>query len=324
MTLPATLRAAIGRALEGHPPAELLRGSDELSARYRAETRDGRRHVDSAAAARAYLAVRLPATFAATTAAFAAAASARPDFSPATLLDFGAGPGTATWAAAATWPSLGAATLIEASGAMRAAGEALGAPQGVRSDYFAADLAVAGQPPPPGADLVVLAYVLGELQPAQRTPLIERLWSAAAEMLVIVEPGTTAGWQRILLARDRLLAAGAHIVAPCPHAAPCPVSPPDWCHFSARLDRSRVHRLAKGAERSFEDEKFAYLVAARTPSRPAPARVIARPLHQSGRATLKLCRADGTLAFETISRREGDRYRDARRAEWGDPVTLPD
>ena len=38
--------------------------------------------------------------------------------------------------------------------------------------------------------------------------------------------------------------AGANILAPCPHARPCPLAAPDWCHFSARVARSRLHREA--------------------------------------------------------------------------------
>ena len=41
----------------------------------------------------------------------------------------------------------------------------------------------------------------------------------------------------------------------------------DWCHFAARLDRSRAHRQSKHAALGWEDEKFAYVIA--TPAGPA-------------------------------------------------------
>src|SRR5262249_6019520 len=140
-------------------------------------------------------------------------------------------------------------------------------------------------------DLVTLAYVLNELDPKQRPQVLQRLWRLTADTLVIVEPGTPAGWQRILAARRELIEAGAQVIAPCPHAHDCPLQPPDWCHFAARVARSRLHRQAKGAEVPWEDEKFSYVAVSR---KPAPAqgphagsRVIARPRKASGRVTLK-------------------------------------
>ena len=95
-------------------------------------------------------------------------------------------------------------------------------------------------------DLVSLAYVLNELAPAARESVLQRLWDATADTLVIIEPGTPAGWERILAARRQLIEAGAHVLAPCPHAFACPLQAPDWCHFAERVSRSRLHRLAKG------------------------------------------------------------------------------
>ena len=127
MELPPALWEGVDRALEGVPPAELARAAAGLSRRYRAEVRDGRLHVDDDLTARAYLATRLPATFAAIRAGLAATAAALPDFAPRTILDVGAGPGSAVWAAAQCWPGLADAVLIEASAAMRAWGERLAA-----------------------------------------------------------------------------------------------------------------------------------------------------------------------------------------------------
>src|SRR5690606_30783486 len=106
---------------------------------------------------------------------------------------------------------------------------------------------------------------------------------------VIVEPGTPAGWQRILAVRQQLIAAGAHVLAPCPHENPCPIAPPDWCHFARRVARSRLHRLAKDAEVPWEDEKFIYVAASRLPAGAHRPRVLAPPKPGSGKVLLKLC-----------------------------------
>jgi len=233
------------------------------------------------------------------------------------LLDVGAGPGTVMWAAADLWPTLEAATLLEASPAIRAVGEKLAAASPIAGvTWRAGDLRTETADMP--HDLVTLAYVLDELAPKERDVLVNRLWQLTGSVLLIVEPGTTTGWQRILSARDQLIASGAGILAPCPHAQACPVTAPDWCHFSARVARSRIHRLAKEAEVPWEDEKFIYLAASRTPATASSARVLALPESATGRVRLKLCQSDGTLTRRLVTRREGDAFKQARRRGWGD------
>ncbi len=318
MELPSALRRAVDAALDGAALADLKRASDLLSRRYRAETRDGRLHISDDLAAKAYLAARLPATYAAVRAAMAAAAESAPDFSPRALLDVGAGPGTAFWAARDCWPELAKAVMIEASPAIRALGKRLSQASGLAAlDWRAGDV-VKETDAYPKADLVTVAYVLDELAPVARDALVARLWAAAEGMLLIVEPGTPAGWRRILAARSALIAEGAHIAAPCPHGLDCPLAAPDWCHFSRRVARSRLHRLTKEAEVPWEDEKFVYLAATRARPAAVEARVIAPPRIGGGKATLKLCRDDGTMAEAMLTKRDGDRFRWARRADWGD------
>jgi len=290
-----------------------------LSGRYRAETRDGRMHLSDDLFAKVYAAARLPATYAALRASLASLAEGRPNFAPATLLDVGAGPGTALWAAADAFPALGGATLLEASAPIRRLGQRLGAGAfAFAPDWRAGDLA-ADLAAMPGADLVTLSYVLDEIAPAAIAPLADMLWSKTGGVLLVVEPGTPAGWARILTVRDRLIAAGAQVVAPCPHAQSCPIVAPDWCHFAQRLPRSRLHLRAKEAEVPYEDEKFAYVALARdAPAGSSHQRVLAPPRPGSGKVRLKLCRPDGTIADALVTKRDGDRFREARRADWGD------
>ena len=53
-------------------------------------------------------------------------------------------------------------------------------------------------------DLVTAAYVLGELPETALAATLDRAWAATAGALVIVEPGTPAGYGRVLAARSRL------------------------------------------------------------------------------------------------------------------------
>lgn len=320
MELPAQLRQGVDGLLEKVPLPALKQAARTLSERYRAELRDGRLHMGEDMAVKAYLATRLPATYAAVRASLEALADARPDFQPRTLLDIGAGPGTMLWATLDVWPELEQAVLVEASAAVRKVGQSLAAGTiGARTDWIAGDATIdlddLGR-----ADLVSIAYVLDEIAPASLPKLVGRLWQLTADTLIIVEPGTPAGWQRILAARQQLIGAGAHVLAPCPHAAPCPLAPPDWCHFARRVARSRLHRLVKEAEVPWEDEKFIYLAASRQPAPARLARVIAPPKGGSGKVVLKLCRPDGSAGEQLFSKRDGDVFKAARRADWGDTL----
>jgi ribosomal protein RSM22 (predicted rRNA methylase) len=320
MELPAALKQAVDEALERVPLVELRRAADILSRRYRNEVRDGRLHLSDKLAAQAYLATRLPATYAAIRASLAAVAESRPDFAPQSLLDVGAGPGSALWAASDCWDSLDEATLVETSEAIRKVGTELSAHAApTRVSWMTGDIETI-LPKLPRADLVTLAYVLDELPPALIGRVADELWSLTGDTLIVVEPGTPAGWRRAMVVRDRLIDAGAHLVAPCPHQADCPLAAPDWCHFARRVARSRLHRLAKKAEVPWEDEKYIFIAASRTPGESSAARVLAPPQTASGTVRLKLCQKDGTIAEKLVSKREGPAFKSTRRLDWGDGV----
>lgn len=320
MELPIALRQGVERLLEKVPLPVLKQAARTLSDRYRAELRDGRLHMAEEMAVKAYLATRLPATYAAVRASLDAVGEARPDYAPKTLLDIGAGPGTVLWATADLWPDLEQAVLIEAGAAVRRVGETLAAnAMTARIAWLAGDVTIDLADLKP-ADLVTCAYVLDEIAPASLPKLVGRLWQLTADTLLVVEPGTPAGWQRILAVRRQLIEAGAHVLAPCPHEAPCPLAAPDWCHFSRRVARSRLHRLAKDADVPWEDEKFIYVAASRQAARPRAARVIAPPKSGSGKVLLKLCEKDGSAGEKLFTKRDGDAFRLARRLDWGDAL----
>jgi ribosomal protein RSM22 (predicted rRNA methylase) len=318
MELPPLLREGVDRILDGVSVGDIRNAAERLSGRYRGEVRDGRFHLSDSLATSAYLATRLPATYAAIRASLSAVAEIRPAWEPQTLLDIGSGPGSVFWAACDQWPSIEQATMIEGCDPIRRVGEQLAQRAEPRQTaWIAADIQ-RGLPTLEGADLVTLSYVLGELAPDAIERLTERLWQLSRDTMLVVEPGTPAGWQRILLVRDRLIALGARIVAPCTHAERCPLAAPDWCHFSRRVARSRLHRLAKDGAVPWEDEKFIYLAASRLPVDTPSARVLARPRSGSGIVRLKLCSSTGLLEERVVTKRQGDAFKAARRLDWGD------
>jgi ribosomal protein RSM22 (predicted rRNA methylase) len=266
----------------------------------------------------------MPATFAAAARALVAAADASPGFMPRTLLDVGGGTGAVAWAARAVWPSIDTIAIGDREPAALELGRQLAAGSEDEALLGASWRRRAAGDALETADLVTAGYLLGEVDEGERRRVVDRLWTATRGVLVVIEPGSRAGFGRILDARSRLLDVGAHVVAPCPGPEPCPVvtAPATWCHFLARLDRSPLHRRAKVATRSWEDEPFSYVAMSRTPARPAARVVLGRPRHHPGRVELRIC-TDGRIETRVVSRRAGNAWRIARDLEWGDAAPEP-
>ena len=80
----------------------------------------------------------------------------------------------------------------------------------------------------------------------------------------------------------------------------------------------------KRAAVNFEDEKYAYVLAARPGlGAPAPARVLAPPKAAKPGVTLKLCTPEG-LEHRFVGRREKAAYAVASRLDWGDVLARPE
>ncbi len=291
------LRDAIAGATATIPGVELQRAVDALSRRYREDAAAAGAVGRLTDAERlAYAVVRLPATAAALDAVFDAVAR-HTRVEPQTITDLGAGPGTVLWPALSRWPAIRRVTLLDRDPELlrlgvqlwKAAASGPGARPGLDVQLRTGDLATADAP---AADVVVLSYAVGELTEARAGQAVERALALTSGALVVVEPGTPAGFARVRAVRDQLRAAGATIAAPCPHDDACPMAGADWCHFAVRLDRSRAHRQSKHAALGWEDEKFAYVVAVRDAAllrARAEARVIRRPRKETGHVRLALC-----------------------------------
>jgi len=262
----------------------------------------------------AYLAIRAPATYAAVLAVLAEAKIRIPGLNPTSVLDLGSGPGTVAWAVREVYGEPTSFRAVEAHLEFINAGRRLY--PGI--EWLRGDLTQASALPP--ARLVTASYALGELSPAARSRLIDLAWGAAGHAFILIEPGTPDGFNVIEAARRQLLEAGATIAAPCPHSMACPLANGDggWCHFSRRLSRTRRHRLLKDAERGWEDEKFAFLVATRLDAEPAGVRVLGHPTQSKISIRFEACTDKGEFEGLEIPRRDKEAWKLARKLEWGD------
>src|SRR5262249_38154201 len=141
--------------------------------------------IESETDALAYALARMPATHAAVIACLNALQEIRPDFAPQSLLDVGAGPGTASWAAAEAFPTLKAFALLDANPALRALALDLvkGSSRLGAANYDLGQahglLAKSGE-----ADLVIASYLVGELGENKRRDLVASMWTRTCDTLV--------------------------------------------------------------------------------------------------------------------------------------------
>ncbi|WP_405684790.1 small ribosomal subunit Rsm22 family protein [Streptomyces sp. NBC_01387] len=319
------LRSALAGLLDGLPPKQAAQAVERLIANYRGTTPTDAPVLRDRSDVAAYAAYRMPATFEAVRSALDAFRAAVPEWVPATHTDIGGGTGAASWAVAGAWQDTEdgetrRTTVLDWAEPALALGRELAAESGSpalrgaewRRSRIGSALSLES------TDLVTVSYVLGELTVADRTAVVDAA-AAAATAVVIVEPGTPDGYLRIMAARDRLTAAGMRTAAPCPHSDACPIERgTDWCHFSARVTRSSLHRRIKGGSLPYEDEKFSYVAAFRGDVATVPTRVVRKPQIRKGLVQLELCTDAGDLVRETVSKRHGDLYRAARDTAWGD------
>ena len=256
----------------------------------------------------AYALARMPATF-------AAVSTVLKNIEPCqTMFDVGAGTGAATWAAL-EMGKVKSVVCLEKEEKMRDLGSKLMKETYPFVSWQSFDLKKDSLSQK--ADLVVSSYVLNELNEKGQLEAAEKLWQATGKILVIIEPGTPTGFGIVNRIRRHLLGKGAFVMGPCPHNKDCPLSKNDWCHFTCRLARTQVHKILKGGDAPYEDEKFSYLILSRQPISTLPSRILRHPGIEKGNITLQLCTSDG-LKTRIVTRKEKELFKTARKSNAGD------
>lgn len=322
MRLPEELQDAIQREIEKFDRRQLAQASVQLTQQYQAGD-FASSPLRTEAHRAAYLLARLPATYGANVRVFSEIQRLAPEARVDSLLDLGAGPGTALHAAAQVF-SLSHATMIEEDSHFLEQGRRLASDNSFdavrNARWIRHDLRA--NPQIEAHDLVAISYMLGEISLADAERVVKQAWTSTRKFLAVVEPGTRRGFGTVNAVRSQLIAFGAHLLAPCPHAGKCPMAASgDWCHFSQRVERSSEHRHLKGGVLGYEDEKFSYVVAARGIFVQANERIVRHPRKHSGHVQLTLCTPRG-LEERTVTKSQKESYRKARKAEWGDAWEL--
>lgn len=141
-------------------------------------------------------------------------------------------------------------------------------------------------------DLVMSSYVLNEIGTRHRKEVMRKMFEATNKLLVVVEPGTPEGFQVIKELRDYALSHNGYIIAPCTHQGHCPMAN-DWCHFLTRVERSKLHKLLKGGDAPYEDEKYSYIAISKEPLQIEGNRILRHPHTYKGMIEVEVCNAQG-------------------------------
>lgn len=163
--------------------------------------------------------------------------------------------------------------------------------------------------------------MINELSKEDVKRVIEKVWSKTDKVMVIVEPGTPQGYKNIKYVRDLLLSNKGYIVSPCSHNGKCEISSDDWCAFSCRVQRTRMHKILKDADAPFEDEKFSYIVFSKTPVNQAGARILRHPIINKGYSQFKVCTKEGIKDIK-LSKKHGEIYKTSKKKSAGDSLDI--
>jgi hypothetical protein len=216
------------------------------------------------------------------------------DAPPARALDLGAGTG-----------AVGAALRTRFGGALDVvAVDRVAAPGIVVADLSRDLPRVDGR-----FDVVVAAHLLGELFLGEATPEGRaeartrrvlawcRAFLADRGVAILIEPALRETSRGLLAVRDRLVAAGLHVLAPCFWTGPCPAltRERDWCH-----DAAPGQPGIAGARID-----FSYLVLSASAAAPTPetrVRVVSDRLVEKGRLKIFGCGPTGRHAYVRLDR----------------------
>jgi ribosomal protein RSM22 (predicted rRNA methylase) len=222
-------------------------------------------------------------------------------------IDLGAGTGAVGDLLRELWPTVEVVAVDRVGGAglVRADVTRAARPAGVAGTF----------------DLVVAAHLLNELDVDvdQRARLLVgwcRELLRPGGTCIVIEPALRVTSRALLAVRDRVLAAGLFVVAPCLLQSPCPAlaRARDFCHDSAAAvveNRSRVD--------------FSYLVlrwGAQARADSSMFRVVSDPMKDKGRLRFFVCGLAGRLLLTRLDRDVSTANQALDRCARGELVTL--
>lgn len=289
-----------------------------ISERYRKNDNDGKRLLTESDEAVAYALSRMPATYEADYSAINKTLENN-NFNINTVFDIGAGTGSATWAITELVDNSPNITCFEREDSMIKVGKKLMSYSEKLKNTEWKKFDIVKDEINQTADFIMVSYMINELPKSEVNKIISKLWKATNKILLVIEPGTPRGFLNIKQIRSQLLQENAHIIAPCPHENECKLPQDDWCQFTARVQRSKIHKLFKDGQLSYEDEKFSYVAFSKQTVNIADNRILRHPIINKGYTEFKICTKLGIQNIK-LSKKDGDKYKKSKKKNAGDCI----
>lgn len=171
------------------------------------------------------------------------------------------------------------------------------------------------------ADIVITSYMLNEFPEEKVIDVVDKLWNMTNNILIIVDPGTPKDHKRLVKIKNHLSEKGGNIIAPCTCKFGCDLPETDWCHFTCRVERTRLQKQAKGGEVPFEDEKFTYLVVSKkwNRSHQKVSRIIRHPVIRPNMIEIKMC-SNGEIVSKIYTKKDKEAYKRLKKAKVGNII----
>lgn len=316
MEMPAELKTITEKAAEKYQLHALRAVSAGITRNYKNNKGTEPRLMEADVFGAVYSVVRMPATYGAVYSALYHTMECFPMNGQYSLIDVGAGTGAGSIASAALL-DIKSFVCIERENEMRKFGEQYTESYpgtAGKTVWKSCDLQTGLKD---SADILLSSYVLNEMTEQDRIRTVKDMWEHTDKLLLIVEPGTPQAFLQLKRIRDELLKEGAHIAAPCVHENKCPLSEDDWCHFTVRVQRSKLHRLIKEADVPYEDEKFSYIAFVRDEIIHEESRILRHPQISKGNIGLALCSPNGYESI-VVTKKDKEKFRSARKSCSGD------
>jgi ribosomal protein RSM22 (predicted rRNA methylase) len=275
----------------------------------------------------AYLALRVPATYAQILAAASAVQEVMPTWQPTSLLDIGAGPGTGTWAIRVLWPEITSITNIDQDRHLISLSQAIAQDTNIPiATSWKQRSVISGIGDSEGLyDIVLIANVLNELSTAQQEKLIGQAYNHCRGVLLLIEPGTPQGSTIISQAAKKLSHAGTLLA---PYSNTTFISDDDyWLHFPQRFIRPEFQRRIRQRMRDssdmasdWEEAKYSYVAVSKLPAEVIPWGRCVGPIKiQKGFLEVPILTQDGINVVKVLKRHK-PQYTFAKNLRWGQIV----